>query len=200
MAEPMAEPVDGRLPQTLPQTPSQTVGPFYGFALPFERGGELTPPWHADAIRVHGRVLDGAGAGIPDALVELWQADAAGRVIESRGAVTRDGVTVSGFGRVPTSNDGRYDFSTIKPGAARAGSAPYLLITVFARGLLHHLFTRAYFDDEGELNATDPLLASVDPARRGTLVARADGDRSYRFDIRLQGEAETVFLDFGNEV
>jgi protocatechuate 3,4-dioxygenase alpha subunit len=188
------------MPERMPQTPGQTVGPFFGYALPFERGGELAPPWHAGAIRVHGTVFDGAGEGVPDALVELWQADAGGKVIRSRGALSRDGFSVSGFGRVPTSLDGHYDFSTLKPGATRDGSAPYLLLTVFARGLLHHLFTRAYFDDDAELNAGDPLLTAVDPARRDTLIAHADGERSYRFDIRLQGEAETVFLDFGNEV
>ena len=151
-------------------------------------------------IRLHGTVLDGAGEGVPDALVELWRADAAGRVIRARGSLARDGFTVTGFGRDATTRDGHYGFSTLKPGATRDGSAPYLLVTVFARGLLHHLFTRAYFDDEAELNAGDPLLTAVDPARRDTLIARADGERSYRFDIRLQGEAETVFLDFGNEV
>jgi protocatechuate 3,4-dioxygenase alpha subunit len=137
---------------------------------------------------------------VPDALVELWGADAEGRVIRERGSLARDGHTVTGFGRTETARDGRYGFSTLKPGATRDGSAPYLLVTVFARGLLHHLFTRAYFDDEAELNAGDPLLSSVDRVRRDTLIAQADGERSYRFDIRLQGEAETVFLDFGNEV
>ena len=82
----------------------------------------------------------------------------------------------------------------------RDGSAPYLLVTVFARGVLQHLFTRAYFGDEAEANASDPLLGRVDEARRGTLIAEADGTRSFRFDIRLQGEGETVFLDYGTEV
>jgi protocatechuate 3,4-dioxygenase alpha subunit len=178
------------------QTPSQTVGPFFGFALPYAGGPEVAPPWHPSAIRFHGTVFDGAGAGIPDAVVEIWGAGAAGRVIARRGSFARDGHTVTGFGRAAVDRDGHYSFTTLKPGPTRADAAPYLLVTVFARGLMHHLFTRAYFGDEPERNAGDRLLGDVDPARRVTLIAQADGDASYRFDIRLQGEGETVFLDF----
>jgi len=187
-------------PRPLGQTPSQTVGPFFGYALPYAGGPDVRAPWQADAIRLHGVVYDGAGDPIPDAVIEIWGADAAGRAPTERGSLLRDQHGFTGFGRAAVDRDGHYSFTTIKPGAARAGSAPYLLVTVFARGVLHHLFTRAYFGDESEANATDPLLSSVDPARRSTLVAASDAPASYRFDIRLQGDDETVFLDFGTEV
>ena len=183
----------------LGQTPSQTVGPFFGYALPYERGAEIAAPWHPHAIRLHGTVFDGAGDPIPDAIVEIWHADAAGRPITELGSLERDGFTVTGFGRAAVSRAGRYTFSTIKPGAMRADAAPYVLVTVFARGLTHHLFTRAYFGDEEERNARDPFLATVDPGRRPTLIAAPDAQNSYRFDIRLQGDGETVFLDFETE-
>ncbi|WP_394553803.1 protocatechuate 3,4-dioxygenase subunit alpha [Agromyces sp. MMS24-JH15] len=178
------------------QTPSQTVGPFFGYALPLERGGEIAAPWNPAAIRLHGTVVDGAGDPIPDAILELWGADASGTPISVEGSIERDGHRITGWGRTPVDRVGHYSFTTVKPGATRPGSAPYVLVTVFARGLAHHLFTRAYFDDEPEANAGDPLLTRVAADRRGTLVATADGERSYRFDIRLQGEGETVFLDY----
>lgn len=183
----------------LRQTPSQTVGPFFGFALPYDRGPEIAPPWHPSAIRFHGTVFDGADDGIPDAIVEIWGADASGTVITERGSFSRDGHTITGFGRAAVDGDGHYSFTTVKPGPTRPDAAPYLLVTLFARGLTHHLFTRAYFDDEGERNDRDRLLGDVDPERRSSLVARADGEASYRFDIRLQGDGETVFLDFDAE-
>lgn len=178
------------------QTPSQTVGPFFGYALPYPDGAVVAPPWRPDAVRLHGTVLDGAGEPVPDALVEIWHADAVGRVIRARGSLDRDGHTVTGFGRAPADRAGHYSFSTIKPGAAGADVAPFILVTVFARGLTHHLFTRAYFGDESERNNGDRFLGGIDPARRATLIAVPDAVRSYRFDIRLQGEGETVFLDF----
>ncbi|ANJ28853.1 protocatechuate 3,4-dioxygenase subunit alpha [Agromyces aureus] len=184
----------------LGQTPSQTVGPFFGYALPYVGGPDVRAPWHSDAIRLHGTVYDGAGDPIPDAIVEIWGADAAGRPSTERGALDRDPHGFAGFGRAAVDRDGHYSFTTIKPGALRAGSAPYVLVTVFARGVLQHLFTRAYFADEPAANAVDPLLTSVDPARRSTLVAEPDAHGSYRFDIRLQGEGETVFLDYGTEL
>ncbi|GAA2026525.1 protocatechuate 3,4-dioxygenase subunit alpha [Agromyces tropicus] len=184
----------------LGQTPSQTVGPFFGYALPYDGGPDVRAAWQPDAVRLHGTVFDGAGDPIPDAIVEIWGADATGRPSTKRGSFARDQHGFAGFGRAAVDRDGHYSFTTVKPGAARPGSAPYLLITVFARGVLHHLFTRAYFGDEPEANAADPLLSRVDPGRRGTLVAEADAPRSYRFDIRLQGEGETVFLDYGTEV
>lgn len=178
------------------QTPPQTVGPFFGNGLPYEGGPDVAPPWRTDGIRLHGVVFDGAGEPVPDALLEVWGADADGRPIDRAGSLHRDGYTITGFGRASVDRAGHYTFSTIKPGATRSGRAPYLLVTVFARGLLHHLFTRAYFGDETELNQADPFLSRVDAERRGTLIAEPDAERSYRFDIRLQGEGETVFLDF----
>ncbi|RXZ71918.1 protocatechuate 3,4-dioxygenase subunit alpha [Agromyces albus] len=181
------------------QSPSQTVGPFFGYALPYEGGAEVASPWHPSAIRFHGTVFDGAGHGIPDAVIEIWGADAAGGIIAERGSFARDGHVVTGFGRAAVDRDGHYSFTTIKPGPTRTDAAPYLLVTVFARGLMYHLFTRAYFDDEPDRNDRDRLLGDVDPARRSTLIAQADGEASYRFDIRLQGDGETVFLDFDAE-
>ncbi|MEU9746625.1 protocatechuate 3,4-dioxygenase subunit alpha [Streptomyces niveus] len=178
-------------------TPSHTVGPFYGYALPFPGGGDVAPAGHPDTITVHGHVYDGEGAPVPDALLEFWQAAPDGTAAGATGSMRRDpvtggfagrgGVGFTGFGRVPTDADGHYTLRTLPPG----GPAPYISVCVFARGLLRHLFTRAYLT-EGE----DPLLATLDPARRATLLARPQAGRTYRFDIRLQGERETVFLDF----
>ncbi|MBB6627758.1 protocatechuate 3,4-dioxygenase subunit alpha [Nocardioides sp. KIGAM211] len=179
---------------TLEPTPGQTVGPFFGYALPYDGDSELVPPGRADAVRLHGRVLDGAGDPVPDALVEIWQADAAGVVSRAAGSWHRDGFTFTGWGRAATDNAGTYTFSTVVPGATTPGHAPYVAVTVFARGLLHRLLTRAYLP--GPATDDDPFLASVDPARRGTLVATAD-EHGFVFDIRLQGEGETVFLTHG---
>jgi protocatechuate 3,4-dioxygenase alpha subunit len=176
------------------QTPSQTVGPFFGYALPYDGDNELLPPRAPGSIRLHGVIRDGAGQPVPDAIIELWQADSAGAVVAERSSLHRDGYTFTGFGRSATNGCGEYSFTTVKPGSMRIGSAPYALMTVFARGLLHHLFTRAYFSDE-PANDGDPFLASLG-ARVSTLIARADGD-GYRFDITLQGEGETVFIDYG---
>ncbi|HEY5223048.1 MAG TPA: protocatechuate 3,4-dioxygenase subunit alpha [Microbacteriaceae bacterium] len=178
-----------------PQTPSQTVGPFFGYALPYEGGPQLVAAHLPEAIRLHGTVYDGEGTAVPDALIELWQADAAGRVPREQGSLRRDGYSFTGFGRAAVDLAGHFTFTTVKPGAVGAG-APYVLVTVFARGLMHHLFTRAYFPEDAEAQATDAVLAAVPAERRATLVAIADGERSYRFDIRLQGAGETVFLDF----
>ena len=186
--------------ESLAQTPSQTVGPFFGYALPYPGGPDVRAAWQADAIRLHGTVLDGAGDPIPDAIVEIWGADAAGRPSTERGSFERDQHGFTGYGRAAVDRDGHYSFTTVKPGPAREGSAPYLVVAIFARGVLHHLFTRAYFADEPDANAADPLLSRVDAGRRDTLVARSDASRSYRFDVRLQGDGETVFLDYGTEV
>ena len=178
------------------QTPSQTIGPFYGFALPYDGGPQVAAPWHPDSVRLHGTVFDGAGEPVPDALLEIWGADGDGTPISRVGSINRDGYTVTGFGRAPTNRAGEFTFTTVKPGATRAGAAPYLLVTVFARGLLHHLFTRAYFGDEPDRNDADPFLSGVEADRRETLIAHPDAERSYRFDIHLQGDDETVFIDF----
>ena len=170
---------------TLGQTPSQTIGPFFNFALPFDSGPYVVPDGTPGAIRLVGRVTDGAGEPVPDALIETWQADAEGRFGASAG--------FRGYGRCPTDEDGEFHFLTVKPGPV-AGRAPHIDVILFARGLLLNLVTRIYFPDEEAANAADPVLAAVDPERRSTLVAHKDGD-TLRFDIRLQGEHETVFFD-----
>jgi protocatechuate 3,4-dioxygenase alpha subunit len=175
----------------LPVTPGQTVGPFFHYALPYDGGNELVPAGHPDAIRLHGHVFDGAGTPVPDALLEIWQPDAAGRVVQEAGSLRRDGSTFTGFGRAATDDAGHYAFSTLLPGAGEPGRAPFFALTFFARGLLDVLFTRAYLPGDGL--DRDPLLVTVDPSRRDTLVAVPDG-HGYVFDIHLQGEHETVFL------
>ncbi|GAB3968705.1 protocatechuate 3,4-dioxygenase subunit alpha [Actinoallomurus acanthiterrae] len=171
-------------------TPSQTVGPFFGYALPYADGPYVVPEWRPDAIRIRGRVLDGAGEPLPDALVEIWQADADGGVPRGGGSWRRAGNDFSGFGRCGTDAAGNYWFSTVKPG----GPVPYIAMLVFARGLLKPVATRVYFPDEPG-NATDPVLSAVPPDRRDTLVAVREGDRAYRFDVHLRGERETVFFE-----
>ncbi len=176
-------------------TPGQTVGPFFGHALPYDAGHALVPTTLPQAVRLHGRVLDGAGDPVPDALVELWQAAPDGTIPREPGSLHRDGTTFTGWGRAATDNAGWYRFSTLAPGPTAPGAAPYFAIVVFARGLLDRLFTRAYLPGDEAALAADPLLSSVDPARRSTLVAHAD-DHGFVFDLRLQGERETVFLAY----
>jgi protocatechuate 3,4-dioxygenase, alpha subunit len=184
---------------TLP-TPSQTVGPFFHIGLPYEGGPEVVPPAHPEAIRIAGRVFDGEGSPVDDALVETWQANQAGRYDHSED--TRDDVRLSdgfrGFGRSATDGDGRYELVTVKPGPVPHPNgglqAPHLEMAVFARGLLTQVVTRMYFPDETEANASDPVLSLVDPERRSALVARKE-DGVLSFDIHLQGERETPFFD-----
>ena len=163
----------------LAPTPGQTVGPFFGFALPYAGDSELVPPTRPDAIRLHGRVYDGAGDPVPDAIIELWQTAPDGSVPRAPGSLHRDGYTFTGWGRAATDRTGQYQFSTLRPG----GVTPFFGITVFARGLLDRLFTRAY-------------LPGAAPERWPGVAAQAD-DRGFVFDIRLQGEGETVFLEHG---
>jgi protocatechuate 3,4-dioxygenase alpha subunit len=174
-----------------PLTPSQTVGPFFGVGLPFEKGEQIAAPGSAGVIRIEGQVLDGNGEPVPDALLEIWQPDDHGRYR----TVADGGGT--GFGRCRTDSEGAFHFMTINPGAVPApdgrAQAPHLNVTVFARGLLRHLVTRMYFPDETEANATDPALNLVEPARRETLIAKSCGGVLH-YDIRLQGERETVFF------
>lgn len=193
---------------TLKQTPSQTIGPFFAYAMtPGPYGyafADVATPKVADAgvegqrIRLVGQVFDGAGAVCSDAMVEIWQADATGRYAspaDARGA----NASFKGFGRAGTGVDDKrcFVFDTIKPG--RVGEqAPHITIVLFARGMLNHLFTRVYFADEAAANAADPVLASVPADRRRTLVAKREdgpGGPTYRFDIHLQGPDETVFFD-----
>jgi protocatechuate 3,4-dioxygenase alpha subunit len=173
-------------------TPGQTIGPFFGQSLPYDGDNELVPAGRPDAIRLHGYVYDGNGETIPDALVEIWQADAAGVVSRETGSVHRDGWTFTGWGRCETDRTGHYSFSTVLPGATEEGRAPFFAVVVFARGLLDRLFTRIYLPDH-PANAADTLLAALSDDERATLVATADA-QGLRFDIRLQGEGETVFL------
>jgi protocatechuate 3,4-dioxygenase, alpha subunit len=154
-------------------TPSQTVGPY--FTLGLLDANELV----VDGLRITGRVLDGAGEPVPDAIVEIWQADEEGRYRPD-----------FGWGRSGCDADGRYSFTTCKPGAVD-GQAPHLTMLVFARGLLKPVLTRMYFPDEEEANARDPVLSAVDDPT--TLVARSVAD-GLEFDVRLQGDGETVFF------
>jgi protocatechuate 3,4-dioxygenase, alpha subunit len=176
---------------TLTATPGQTIGPFFGYALPFDRDNELVPPGTPGSIRLHGVVTDGAGAPVPDALLEIWQADAHGTVPNATGSLRRDGWTFTGWGRASTDDEGHYRFTTVEPGAVQPNSARFIAVTVFARGLLNRLFTRAYVP--GDALAADPLLSALPAERRQTLIATRD-QHGLRFDIRLQGDGETVFL------
>ncbi|MBY8343821.1 protocatechuate 3,4-dioxygenase subunit alpha [Streptomyces spinosirectus] len=197
--------IDTSRPETVLPTPSHTVGPFYGYALPFPGGGDIAPVGHPDTITVQGYVYDGEGNPLPDALVELWGADPEGNVPTADGSIRRDpatggyvgrnGVEFTGWGRIQTDANGHWYARTLRPGA-RGRSAPYISVCVFARGLLVHLFTRIYLPGDDASLAADPLLSRVDASRRDTLIARDDGQGTYRFDIRLQGEGETVFLEF----
>ncbi len=177
-------------------TPSQTVGPFFDYALPYEGGERLVPPGDPGAIRIAGRVFDGEGAPVDDALIEIWQANRHGRYRHPEDRreelPLEDGFT--GFGRCPTDAEGRFEFVTVKPGAAD-GQAPHIGVCVLARGLLRHLFTRLYFPDEAAANERDRVVGGMGyRALRATLVARPL-DGVLAFDIHLQGERQTAFLD-----
>jgi protocatechuate 3,4-dioxygenase alpha subunit len=178
----------------LPSTPGQTVGPFYGFALPYDGGNELVTPGRPDAVRLHGRVLDGHGDPVPDALLEIWQADSHGGVSQQPGSLRRDGFSFTGWGRASTDQTGTYSFTTVLPGPTEEGVAPFFAMTVFARGLLNRLFTRVYLPDHPALTS-DRLLSSLPADRRPSLVATAAPD-GLVFDVHLQGEDETVFLSY----
>lgn len=184
----------------LDPTPGQTIGPFFAYALPYDRDHELVRPATDGALRLHGTVYDGAGAPVPDALLEIRQADGAGAVPVVEGSIRRDGTAFTGWGRCQTDSAGRYSFTTIAPGvdpASTAHPAPFVAVVVFARGLLHRLFTRAYLP--GASASTSPFLAQLDPDARERLIAVHEEDGSLRFDIHLQGELETPFLTFPGE-
>ena len=173
-------------------TPSQTVGPFFSHALPWPDGPHVVAPGTPGSFWLRGRVLDGAGEPVPDALVESWQAGPDGRFAEA----ARPGV-FRGFGRCGTDADGRWAILTVRPGSVPdqqdRPQAPHIDLAVFARGLLDRVVTRVYLPEEADANAADLVLASVEPARRDTLVAVRTGD-GYHFDITLQGDRETVFF------
>jgi protocatechuate 3,4-dioxygenase alpha subunit len=216
---------DNQDPALFGQTPSQTVGPFFHYGLPWKGGAdlvgksemgarpELFPEDHyvlnlssptgtpeGEVIEVAGRVIDGNGDAVPDAMIELWQANAAGRYAsddDTREEAPRDPHFV-GFGRASTDVEGVYRFRTIRPGRVpgpgNSLQAPHLALSVFGRGLIKRLATRLYFAD-GEGNDVDPILNAVPEARRDTLVARRTDDGSWWLDIVLKGEDETVFFD-----
>ena len=188
-------------------TPSATVGPYFKYGLTpgsdyawndAFAASTLTPDAGGERVAIEGRVIDGDGAGVPDAMLEIWQADSAGRFahpLQSGGANAK----FQGFARADTGKDGGYRFETIKPGKTPGpnGStqAPHVLVAVFARGMLRHLYTRIYFADETAANALDAVLTLVPAARRDTLLAKRDAAGVYRIDVRLQGGNETVFFD-----
>ena len=181
-------------------TAGQTVGPFFGYALPYAGGPDLVDRARPGAVRLHGTVYDGAGERVPDALLEIWQADEDGTVAQTPGSLQRDGWTFTGFGRASVDGAGDFTFTTVEPGATEPGRAPFVAVTVFARGLMNRLFTRCYLpaeDAAGEAAlAADPLLASLPEDRRATLVAERDPDGGLHWDVRLQGDRETVFLAY----
>ncbi len=194
------------------QTASQTIGPYFAYCLTPEPWGKQgitsnqlcevqTPGEH---IGIRGRVLDGTGAPVSDALVEIWQANAAGRYrhpADDRADISLDD-GFNGFGRAMTGDDGGFSFETVKPGCVPGRGnqmqAPHIGLIIQARGMPSHAFTRLYFSDEAQANGEDPILALVDELRRPTLIAARDetaGGPVYRFDIVLQGDGETVFFD-----
>lgn len=226
MTEPVnpAPRLDNQAPALFGQTPSQTVGPFFHYGLPWKGGAdlvgtddigarpELFPEDHyvlnvstprgavsGEPIILEGVVYDADGAPVPDAMIEIWQANTAGRYaspIDDRADLPLDEGFI-GFGRASTSAEGLYRFKTVLPGAVpgpgKSLQAPHIAVGVFGRGLTKRLATRIYF--EGQIaNETDPILALVPAERRGTLVAERVGE-AWRFDIVLQGARETVFFD-----
>jgi protocatechuate 3,4-dioxygenase, alpha subunit len=186
---------------SLPATPSQTVGPFFTIGLAWLNQDNLAGPGvRGERVTIAGRVLDGDGEPVPDALIEIWQADTNGRYAHA--ADKRDQrleVGFTGYGRIPTDDKGSFRFRTIKPGRVPGPDgkpqAPHIVVSVFARGLLRRLVTRIYFPDESS-NAEDFALNLVEPARRGTLIAKkAEQGGLLAWDVILQGPGETVFFD-----
>ena len=183
------------------QTSSQTVGPFFAYGLtasqynyefPSLVNGNLRKKGMKESlITIEGNVIDGEGKSLDDALIEIWQADPKG-VYQ-----TSSDNEFYGFGRVGTGStpENKFKFQTFKPGKIDSNSAPHINIIVFARGILNHLFTRIYFPDEEEENNNDFLLKQISPALRERLVASVVDKNRYHFDIILQGDNETVFLD-----
>lgn len=168
-------------------TPSQTVGPFFDFALTTNRalGVMAKPGAKGEHVRLRLRLVDGEGAPVPDGILELWQADAEGRYCDPE---------FGGFGRLGTDAEGECMFETIRPGRAEGDGSPHINVIVFSRGLLSHLNTRIYFEDDMSLSS-DPALAVVPVDRRRSLIAHCAPDGVWTHEIRLQGENETVFFD-----
>ena len=175
----------------LPPTPGQTIGPFFGCSLPYPGGANIAAPGTEGAVRFHGTVRDGAGDPVPDALIELWQAGPDGVTPATPGSLARNDWEFTGWGRAATDDAGAYSFRTFLPGPA-AEPGTFWSLTVFARGLLDRLHTRAYPEGHGP----QPDLAGVEPELSCRLVARRD-PTGFRFDIALQGPDQTPFLRFG---
>jgi protocatechuate 3,4-dioxygenase alpha subunit len=199
-------------------TPSQTVGPFFAYGLsPHSRcdwkpnegydwkqtvGADLvTPDATGTRVRIEGCITDGDGVPINDAMIEIWQADSQGRYSHARGEKPRPNAKFTGFGRSATDKKGEFSFDTIKPGLVPGPDgkpqAPHIVFCIFSRGMLRQVYTRLYFSDEAA-NTADPILALVPAERRDTLIAHKQagaGANVYRFDIRMQGDKETVFFD-----
>jgi protocatechuate 3,4-dioxygenase alpha subunit len=185
------------LPET---TPSQTVGPYFALGLTWEDGPHVVPEGTEGAFWLRGRIIDGAGDPVPDAIIETWQPDPEGRFpaeSDPRGTGFPATPDFRGLGRSGTDADGAFAIHTVKPGSvpARDGTpqAPFVAVSVFARGMLDRVVTRFYFADEAEANAADPVLASLTEDERATLIAAPSGD-GYVRDVRLQGAGETVFF------
>lgn len=220
-----SERLDNQSSELFGQTPAQTVGPFFHYGLPWKGGAdlvgssclgartELFPDEHyimavprprgeplGEVIEISGHVLDGDNAPVPDAMLEIWQANSAGRYDspeDNRSEIPVDASFV-GFGRSSTDEEGLYRFRTIRPGRVpgpgNALQAPHIAVSVLGRGLLKRLVTRIYFQDSEGLE-TDTVLSMVPASRRGTLIAQPDGENGWRFDIVLQGDRETVFFE-----
>lgn len=188
--------------EKLGQTPSQTVGPYFAIRIATGEEWRLSVPDGGERIVITGRVLDGEGEAVPDALVETWQANPEGRYNhpDDQRDLTLH-TDFSGFGRAKTES-GEYRIETVKPGPVPdpegEPQAPHISVIVQARGMLNPVFTRLYFSDEPEANEHDLVMQRVPAGRRDTLVARhvvGSDPTEYRFDIKLQGENETVFFD-----
>ena len=191
-------------------TPSQTVGPYFKYGLTPNgeydwndafTGNLVTPDASGERIRVEGVVYDGDDVPIVDCMLEIWQADSQGRFTDPQDKSALPNTSFKGFGRVGTDAKGGYAFDTIKPGVVPdpdgKPQAPHIVLAVFARGMLLHLYTRIYFEDEAA-NANDPVLALVPADRRATLIAKrkpGSGSAVYTLELHLQGDNETVFFD-----
>jgi len=184
-------------------SPSQTIGPFFSFGLTPEKGATFSKDLAdrsaaGERIRIQGRLTDGDGAPIADAVIEIWQADAEGRYAHPRDPRGGSNSSFTGFGRTAVDTAGEYAFTTIKPGPVPGpggvNQAPHISISIFARGFLNRLHTRLYFADEAA-NASDPVLALLPDFARETVIAVREADGVYRFDIRVQGDHETAFFE-----
>ncbi len=192
----MPAPISAGVPaKTHEPTPGQTVGPFFAYGTTFPKQHQVAFPHSPGAIVLSGRVLDGAGNPIPDAMVEIFAADSDGSVPRARGTLTRDDHSFTGFGRAFTSDEGHFEFWTRNPGSV-AGEAPFFAAVVFARGLPDKLHTRIYLPENAAALAADPFLSSLTSEERATLVATRTPEGYLTHDISVQGEKETVFIAF----